>query len=694
MAGLRAVQDRDAGRRLRARPAAAGGAGSRVASVVAHPGYSIRGRTPTVPGVNEPSRGERFADALQSAWAQGKHRGAEIPLYALTAPEVEGGQFWGPEYLTRGRAHPAASDAGVDRPGDRRRGCGRSPSRPRADRSEWADERAPPRGRLVLAADEAAARAHRRGGRHRGRPDRARDGALRVPLRRHHRHRPRRRDGPGAPPQPEARRERFTCAQPPLRVSLAAAAYRRGKVSRAQHRVAERPHPIGGRQREAQPCPGTPRSSTCSTGSTTQTSTTSTCWWTCSASLASAPVVDRRRGARAHRRARRRPRRHREALARRHGVERTGPAARRARGARRSALTGRGARRGRARHDLPLRRADRARRAVGARAARARARAGGSRRRRRRGRSSHRRRRRSELGDRVVWSVAVSCGECDRCTRGLPQQCRSLAKYGHERVHRGWELSGGFATHVQLRAGTDIVHVGEDVPSRVLGARLVRDGDRGRGPRCGIRPGRPRRRPRARDGRGPDRAHRRGDGRRGGRRGDRLRSGCLAARVRARVRRRAGRPDGAVDVARAPRHALAAFEGRGLPEVLVAVETSGAPSAVRTAIGSLGVGGVGVLVGSVAPGSEVCLDPESLVRRLVDDHRRARLHGRAAAARGRVPRAVVAAGAVRRARGRDASARRARRRARRGGDGPLRAGRRRAGASPRVTRRAPRHVGA
>ena len=83
-------------RRLRA-------AGSGVASVVAHPGYSIRGRTPTVPGVNEPSRGERFADALQSAWAQGKHRGAEVPLYALTAPEVEGGQFWGPEYLTRGR---------------------------------------------------------------------------------------------------------------------------------------------------------------------------------------------------------------------------------------------------------------------------------------------------------------------------------------------------------------------------------------------------------------------------------------------------------------------------------------------------------------------------------------------------------------------------------------------------------------
>ena len=73
-----------------------------VASVVAHPGYSISGRTPTVPGVNEPGRGGRFADELQAAWAQGKHRGAEIALHALTASGVEGGQFWGPRFLTRG----------------------------------------------------------------------------------------------------------------------------------------------------------------------------------------------------------------------------------------------------------------------------------------------------------------------------------------------------------------------------------------------------------------------------------------------------------------------------------------------------------------------------------------------------------------------------------------------------------------
>lgn len=82
-------------RRLRA-------ANSTTMSLVAHPGYAISGRTPRVPGVNEPTAGARFADALQTPWAQGKHRGAEVTLHALTAPGVEGGQFWGPRFLTKG----------------------------------------------------------------------------------------------------------------------------------------------------------------------------------------------------------------------------------------------------------------------------------------------------------------------------------------------------------------------------------------------------------------------------------------------------------------------------------------------------------------------------------------------------------------------------------------------------------------
>lgn len=72
------------------------------------------------------------------------------------------------------------------------------------------------------------------------------------------------------------------------------------------------------------------------------------------------------------------------------------------------------------------------------------------------------------IGDRVVWSVTVSCGTCDRCTAGFVQKCRTVQKYGHERIGPRWELTGGFATHAHLRAGTTIVRVPEALPAAVL----------------------------------------------------------------------------------------------------------------------------------------------------------------------------------------------------------------------------------
>jgi len=72
------------------------------------------------------------------------------------------------------------------------------------------------------------------------------------------------------------------------------------------------------------------------------------------------------------------------------------------------------------------------------------------------------------VGDRIVWSIAASCGECDRCSSGRAQKCRSLKKYGHERIDPRWSLSGGFATHIHLLAGTPIVRVPEDIPAEVL----------------------------------------------------------------------------------------------------------------------------------------------------------------------------------------------------------------------------------
>ncbi|NYD68194.1 zinc-binding dehydrogenase [Agromyces atrinae] len=222
-----------------------------------------------------------------------------------------------------------------------------------------------------------------------------------------------------------------------------------------------------------------------------------------------------------------------------------------------------------------------------------------------------------ELGDRVVWSVSVSCGACDRCTRGIPQRCRSLAKYGHERVHRGWELSGGFATHVQLRAGTAIVPVGETLPATVAapascatatavaaldaashialeGATVLITGAGMIGLTATAM---------ATDAGAtvvvsePDPA----------RRALALRFGATAV-ADSRVASSASEGVGGV---------LESVMRRGAAEPLVAIEASGSARAVRTAIGAVGVGGVVVLVGSVTPGSEVRIDPEDLVRRMV-----------------------------------------------------------------------------
>lgn len=67
------------------------------------------------------------------------------------------------------------------------------------------------------------------------------------------------------------------------------------------------------------------------------------------------------------------------------------------------------------------------------------------------------------VGDRVVWSVCVSCGGCFFCRRDLPQKCETLWKYGKE----PGGLSGGLATHVHLRAGTAAVRVPDGLPDAV-----------------------------------------------------------------------------------------------------------------------------------------------------------------------------------------------------------------------------------
>lgn len=75
---------------------------SGIRSVVAHPGYSISGRTPVVAGVNEPGGARRFVDTLQAPFTQGKHRGAEPVVRAVSDPDAADGAYFGPRYLVKG----------------------------------------------------------------------------------------------------------------------------------------------------------------------------------------------------------------------------------------------------------------------------------------------------------------------------------------------------------------------------------------------------------------------------------------------------------------------------------------------------------------------------------------------------------------------------------------------------------------
>lgn len=68
-----------------------------------------------------------------------------------------------------------------------------------------------------------------------------------------------------------------------------------------------------------------------------------------------------------------------------------------------------------------------------------------------------------EIGDRVVWAIVASCGDCFYCQRGLPQKCERAFKYGHQVVepHRPW--SGGLAEHCVLVGGTHILRIPESL---------------------------------------------------------------------------------------------------------------------------------------------------------------------------------------------------------------------------------------
>ena len=70
-------------------------------------------------------------------------------------------------------------------------------------------------------------------------------------------------------------------------------------------------------------------------------------------------------------------------------------------------------------------------------------------------------------GDRLTWTIGTSCGSCRRCTRGVPQKCTGVRKYGHEAIDEHWRLNGGFGDHVHLAAGTGVVRLPAALPAAV-----------------------------------------------------------------------------------------------------------------------------------------------------------------------------------------------------------------------------------
>ena len=211
-------------------------------------------------------------------------------------------------------------------------------------------------------------------------------------------------------------------------------------------------------------------------------------------------------------------------------------------------------------------------------------------------------------GARVTWSVAASCGSCFFCSHELPQKCEHLFKYGHEKMGDEHPLSGGLATHCHLARGTTVVEIPSGLPDEVAcpancATATVAAAIRAAGDISGavvlI-----------------------------------LGAGMLGLTAAAMCRVRGARavivsePDasrrtlaaafgatstaGAVDPGELEELLAEHTDGRGAD---LALEVSGAASAVRDSLERIRIGGTSVLVGSVFPAPPVPLDAERIVRR-------------------------------------------------------------------------------
>ncbi|WGW13922.1 zinc-binding dehydrogenase [Saxibacter everestensis] len=202
------------------------------------------------------------------------------------------------------------------------------------------------------------------------------------------------------------------------------------------------------------------------------------------------------------------------------------------------------------------------------------------------------------IGDRVVWSVVRSCGTCDRCGSGRMAKCRAASKVGHEKLAGPWALSGCYASHIHLPAGSRIATLPRSMPDKVAApagcatATVMAAGEAA-GPMSGRR------------------VLVIGAGMLG------ITAAALAADQQAAEiivsdpdprRLRLAERFGATST-------VPADHGTLPDSVDIALDFSGSSAALEGLVDRLDTGGRLVLIGSVAPGPNIRIDPERIVRR-------------------------------------------------------------------------------
>lgn len=204
-------------------------------------------------------------------------------------------------------------------------------------------------------------------------------------------------------------------------------------------------------------------------------------------------------------------------------------------------------------------------------------------------------------GDRVVWSVAASCGQCDRCAQGMPQKCHQLFKYGHEKISDTHPLSGGLAEFCHLATGTPVVRIDEQLPIQTIApvscatatiAEAMNSVSSVEGRRVLI-----------------------------------FGAGMLGLTAAAMARSHGAASVTVCDIDSARLERATEFGATSLLDwdsirhhkdsADVIFEVSGAAPAVEASIDQLSIGGELILVGSVSPSPRVSIDPERIVRQLL-----------------------------------------------------------------------------